>query len=152
MTPPPQGGGKEEFEMANLLEFSRDIMARTPEGKEALVAMRAIRDWKSSAAIRKAHGNLAAYHDVLVELHGAGAIKFKGEDFMPGTTKPEETEDSLALYQQWKGDPALRRKHGSFTAYLKADREERRIVDILAKCPAETRADMEKRLREGEGR
>lgn len=87
--------------MANLLEFSRDIMARTPEGKEALIAMRAIRDWKASPAIRKAHGNLAAYHDVLVELHAAGAIKFKGEDFMNTATKKDGADYGLEVHAKW---------------------------------------------------
>lgn len=109
--------------MANLLEFSRDIMARTPEGKEALIAMRAVRDWKASAAIRSAHGNLAAYHDVLTELHGAGAIKFRGEDFMPGTAEKDGAELGLALHKRWTEDPALREKYGSFKAFIESERE-----------------------------
>lgn len=47
----------------NLLEISRDIVSRTPEGKEALIAMRAIRDWKSSAAIRARFPNFIDYYD-----------------------------------------------------------------------------------------
>jgi len=116
--------------MANLLTISRDVLARTPEGKEALIAMRAVRDWKGSAAIRSAHGNLAAYHDVLLELHGAEAIKFRGEDFMSETTKQDGAELGLALYKRWTEDPALREEHGSFKAFIEAERkgeeEERR--------------------------
>lgn len=104
--------------MANLLELSRDIMARTDEGKEALIAMRAVRDWKASAAIRRAHGNLAAYHDVLTELVSAGAIKFKGEDFMNTGTK-DGHELGLELHQKWTaaGRP------GTFKAFIESERE-----------------------------
>lgn len=104
--------------MSNLLTISRDIMARTAEGKEALIAMRAIRDWKASAAIRKAHGSLAAYHDVLVELHDAGAIKFSGGDFMSTGTK-DGAELGLELHAKWvaAGRP------GSFKAFLESERE-----------------------------
>lgn len=119
--------------MANLLELSRDIMARTTEGKEALIAMRAIRDWKASAAIRKAHGSLAAYHDVLTELHGAGAIKFKGEDFMSTETK-DGHELGLELHQRWvaAGRP------GTFKAFIEESKVKGEKPDAPAKAAGGT--------------
>lgn len=119
--------------MGNLLTISRDIMARTPEGKEALIAMRAVRDWKSSAAIRKAHGNLSAYHDVLTELNAAGAIKFRGEDFMSTGTK-DGAELGLELHAKWvaAGRP------GTFKAFVEESQGKGEKPDASAKAAGGT--------------
>lgn len=120
--------------MANLLDFSRDIMARTPEGKAALLAMRAIRDWKASAAIRKAHGNLAAYHDVLTELHAAGAIKFKGEDFMGTATENDGAKYGLTMYAKWEAAG----KPGTFKQFLEEAQGKDGKPDAPAKAADDT--------------
>lgn len=101
--------------MANLLEFSRDIMARTNEGREALVALLAVRTWKGSPEIRRTHKNLADYHDILTELHAAKLIKFSGGDFMSTGTK-DGHELGLELHRKWTaaGRP------GSFKAFIEA--------------------------------
>ncbi|MFA5806775.1 MAG: hypothetical protein WC978_00230 [bacterium] len=106
--------------MANLLELSRDIMARTDEGREALLAVKALRGWKSSAAVRRAHGSVSAYHAILVELHAAGKLKLKGESFMSSDSKKDGAELGLELHAKWvaAGRP------GSFKAFT--EREEKR--------------------------
>jgi len=103
---------------SGLLELSRDVLARTAEGKEALIAMRAIRDWKASAAIRRAHGDLASYFDTLAELHAAGKLKLKGESFMSSDPKQDGSEYGLALYRKWEaaGRP------GTFKAFIESER------------------------------
>jgi hypothetical protein len=101
-----------------LIPLSRDLVARMPEGKEALIALRAVRDWKSSEAVRRAHGSLASYHDVLTELHAAGTIKFKGEDFMSTGTK-DGADYGLELHAKWikAGKP------GKFSDFIKGEKE-----------------------------
>jgi hypothetical protein len=119
--------------MANLLEFSRDIMARTTEGKEALLAVKALRDWKASAAIRKAHGSVSAYHSILVELHEAGRIKFRGRDFMNTGTK-DGADYGLELHQKWvaAGRP------GSFKAFVEESKGKGEKPDASAKTADDT--------------
>jgi hypothetical protein len=109
--------------MANLLEISRDLVSRTPEGKEALLAMRAIRDWKFSSALRHAHKSVSAYYTILTELHSAGKLKLKGESFMSSDPKKDGSELGLALHKLWTEDPALREKHGSFKAFVESERK-----------------------------
>lgn len=101
-----------------LIPLSRDLVARTAGGKDALIAMKAIKDWKSSEAIRRAHGSLSDYYDVLVELHEAGTLKLKGENFM-NTEKIDGAEYGLNMHEKWvkAGRP------GTFTAFLEAERK-----------------------------
>ncbi len=101
-----------------LIPLSRDLVARMPAGKEALLALKAVRDWKGSEAIQRAHGDLASYHAVLVELHEAGQLKLKGENFM-NTEKVDGQEYGLSMYEKWNkaGRP------GTFTAFLDAERK-----------------------------
>lgn len=104
-----------------LMEISRDAVSRTPEGQEALIALKAIRDWKASEAIRAAHGSLSDYHDILAELHGAGKIKMKGEDFVNTGTK-DGAELGLELYRKWQaaGRP------GTFKDFIVAEEDRER--------------------------
>lgn len=101
-----------------LIPLSRDLVARMPGGQAALIALKAVQDWKSSEAIRRAHGSLSDYHDVLVELHEAGTLKLKGENFM-NTEKIDGAEYGLAMHVKWirAGRP------GTFTAFLEAERK-----------------------------
>jgi hypothetical protein len=103
-----------------LMGISRDLVARMPEGQAALIALKAVRDWKSSEAIRRAHGSLSAYHDALVELHGAGTIKLKGEHFM-APEKIDGADYGLAMHERW----VRAGKPGTFTDFIKAEKEKR---------------------------
>jgi hypothetical protein len=102
--------------MPNLVDISRDVVSRTPEGQAALIALMAVQHWKAYPAIRRAHGNLGAYFDVLVELHAAGAIKLKGEHFVD-TKEISGVEHGSRLHQKWiaAGRP------GAFSDYIKAE-------------------------------
>jgi hypothetical protein len=102
-----------------LIPLSRDLVARMPGGKEALIALRAVRDWKSSEAIRRAHGDLGSYHDVLVELHEAGTLKLKGENFM--STEKIDADYGLDLHAKW----VKAGKPGRFSDFIKAAQEEK---------------------------
>jgi hypothetical protein len=116
---PLSGGGSSPAKENPLLGISRDLVSRMAEGKEALLALKAVRDWKSSEAIRRAHGSLAAYHDVLTELHAAGTIKFRGEDFMNTGQKKDGAELGLELHAKW----VAAGKPGKFSDFIRAAKE-----------------------------
>jgi hypothetical protein len=99
------------------LSISRGMVATMHP--EALVALKSIKDWKSSEAIRRAHGSFSAYHDVLTELHAAGVIKFKGEDFMQTGTEKDGADYGLEMHAKWirAGKP------GKFSDFIKAEKQ-----------------------------
>jgi hypothetical protein len=120
VVPAPAGSAAPPAKENPLIPLSRDLVARMPGGKEALIALRAVRDWKSSEAIRRAHGDLGSYHDVLVELHAAGTLKLKGENFM-STEKIDGADYGLDLHAKW----VKAGKPGRFSDFIKAEQEEK---------------------------